>query len=134
MKIINRCGQNCIKTSALFIALLSAGPAMSHITSHTNDKIMEQNADRHRSEISILRAKKLTRHFLYSRGFTRNTAAGGATIGDIEALDAHWKVRVDLRHYSATKKQTHWVFVNKSTGLVSEALPAENSVAQIHKK
>ena len=71
MNSVNQIGRNCIKTSVFSLCLIVSSAALSHGINDVSRDTNASNDDVLANTISSQRAKKLTRQFLNSRGFTR---------------------------------------------------------------
>ncbi|TQV85477.1 hypothetical protein [Aliikangiella coralliicola] len=123
--------KNCIKTSLVSLFLLSAqfsfsNPAIESANQSTEKvKQVGNSVDSYKPQtlISSQKAKRIVRRFLFSRGYSKQIAPGGAQIREIVSDGPYWKVLVGLRKNSATSVEKHLLYVSKQTGLLSEVRP-----------
>ena len=79
--------------------------------------------------VSANDAKRIVRRFLTERGFSRSVGSGGATVNKVRLRGNHWVVQVTLRHGSAASGRKQYLYVNTTSGLLSETAAPIQAVA-----
>jgi len=79
------------------------------------------------------KAKRLTRKFLFSRGFSKSIGPGGAHVRKIESAGEFWLIEVALRNDSAANIKKEILYINKRSGNIMEVLPDATRLAEVTK-
>lgn len=127
--------KNCFKTSIAVIVALATTSVSAHETGYPHNSKSGDKSSLIQIEqiVTKHKAKKITRKFLTSRGFTKNIAPGGAQIRKIESAGEFWMVEVGLRNDSAANLKKEKLFISKRNGVVMERLPESAMLANLTK-